>query len=104
MNHNRGDVYSVLYPFDDKDESKVRPAIIFDTRDGRSIVIKVTSHAERENDDKDVPIIHWDKAGLDEPSVARCRLYIPLDHDKIFKYLGTLHDEDLLNVLEKFYS
>ena len=104
MYHNRGDVYYALYPFDDKDESKVRPVIIFDTREGRSIVIKVTSHEERDNDDKDVYLNHWKKAGLREPSVARCSLFIPLEHSKIYEFLGTLDDEDLVNVLDKFYS
>ena len=104
MNHNRGDVYYALYPFDDIDESKGRPVIIFDTKEGVSIVIKVTSHEERENDDKDVSLIHWQKAGLSEPSVARCSMYIPLEHNKIHQFLGVLDDEDLVNVLEKFYS
>lgn len=104
MNHNRGDVYLVLYPFDDDEREKIRPAIIFHTKDSRSIVIKVTSHEEREDDDKDIEIAHWEKAGLDEPSVARCGKFVPLHHDKIQKYLGTLHDEDQLRVLEKFYS
>lgn len=104
MNHNRGDVYLVLYPFDDKDGEKLRPSIILDTRDSRSIVVKVTSHEERDNDDKDIEIIYWEEAGLNEPSVARCSMYIPLNHDKIGKFLGKLRDEDLINVLEKIYK
>lgn len=102
MNHNRGDVYYALYPFDDKEEEKERPVIILDTRSGVSVVIKVTTHPPRDYDDKDVPLIHCEKAGLTEGSVARCGHYVPLKHEKIKRFLGTLHDEDLLNVLEKF--
>ncbi|MEC0330622.1 type II toxin-antitoxin system PemK/MazF family toxin [Paenibacillus macerans] len=94
MNHNRGDVYLVLYPFEDEEKEKLRPAIIFDTREQFSIVIKVSSHEER--GEGDIPIIHWKEAGLDEPSVARCSHYIPLHHEKIGKFLGVLHNEDLM--------
>lgn len=104
MYHNRGDVYYVMYPFDDKMEEKARPAIILDTKDQVSIVIKVTSHAERVNDPKDVMLKHCAKAGLAEGSVARCAHFVPLDHRKIQRFLGSLHPEDLLNVLEKFYQ
>ncbi|MFB9276632.1 type II toxin-antitoxin system PemK/MazF family toxin [Cohnella cellulosilytica] len=104
MYHNRGDIYFVLYPFDDMEEEKGRPGIILHTREDRSIVIKVTSHDERQYDNKDIIIEHWREAGLKEPSVARCSQFVPLHHDKILSYLGKLHDEDLLNVLEKFYK
>jgi hypothetical protein len=104
MNHNRGDVYLVLYPFDDGDQEKFRPGIILDTKDNRSIVIKVTSHEERGNDTRDLTLVHWQAAGLQKPSVARCAMYVPLHHHKIDKYLGTLHPEDLINVLAQFYK
>lgn len=104
MNHNRGDVYLVLYPFDDGHVEKLRPAIIFDTQDGRSIVIKVTTHKERTNDPYDIAIVQWRQAGLDEPSVVRCAHFVPLRHDKIVKFLGVLDKEDLICVLERFYD
>jgi len=104
MHHNRGDVYLVLYPFDDGDAEKLRPGIVLDTQGNQSVVIKVTSHAERTGDNKDLVIKYWQHAGLSQPSVARCRQFIPLHHDKITKYLGKLHDENLLNVLGKFYE
>ncbi|NOU81172.1 hypothetical protein GC101_20115 [Paenibacillus sp. LMG 31459] len=103
MYHNRGDLYTVLYPFDDMDAEKLRPAIIFDTKDNHSLVIKLTSHEERHNDSGDVSIIHWKEAGLSSPSVARCSDFVPLHHDKIKKFLGTLRPEDMTNVLEKIY-
>ncbi|MNW54860.1 PemK-like protein [compost metagenome] len=103
MQHNRGDVYLVLYPFDDQKMEKLRPGIILDTQGQHSIVIKVTSHEERGHDPGDVEIIHWKEAGLKQLSVARCSQYVPLEHHKIKEYLGKLHDEDLLNVLGKFY-
>jgi PemK-like protein. len=86
VNLNRGDVYTVLYPFDDEEIEKLRPGIILDSQNGRAIVIKVTSHEEREYDDGDYKIIHWEKAGLDRPSVARCNQFVPLDYDKIAKF------------------
>ncbi|GGG06144.1 hypothetical protein GCM10010912_58460 [Paenibacillus albidus] len=104
MYHNRGDVYLVLYPFDDEEREKLRPGIVLDTQGERSIVIKVTTHAERANDSKDLDIRFWQQAGLSQPSVARCSQFVPLHHDKIQKYLGKLHDEDLLNILELFYQ
>jgi len=104
MNHNRGDIYTALYPFDDMDKEKLRPSLIFDTRDQYSIVIKLTSHEERSNDDGDIEIKYWEEAGLDFPSVARCSDSIPLHHDKIKKFIGVLHKEDMINVLEKMYS
>lgn len=103
MNHNRGDVYLVLYPFDDEEFEKLRPGIIFDTKGNQSIVIKVTSHEERSNDSGDIQIVHWSEAGLQKPSVARCSNFVPLDHSKIERYLGTLHTEDLINILSTFY-
>jgi mRNA interferase MazF len=103
MYHNRGDVYMVLYPFDEGQFEKLRPAIILETQDNKSIVIKVTTHDEREHDDGDLEIIHWQEAGLDRPSVARCSDFVPLDHEKTINFIGKLHEEDLLNVLEKMY-
>ncbi|GIP08854.1 hypothetical protein J1TS5_10240 [Paenibacillus macerans] len=103
MLHNRGDVYLVLYPFDDKEREKLRPGIILHTENNRSIVIKVTSHAERTNDPGDLELRYWREAGLKEPSVARCSQFAPLDHSKIREYIGKLHDEDLVNVLERIY-
>jgi len=66
-------------------------------------VIKVTTHEEREHDHGDVELQYWREAGLEQPSVARCSQYVPLEHIKIKKYLGTLHQVDLVNVLEKIY-
>ncbi|WP_336764958.1 type II toxin-antitoxin system PemK/MazF family toxin [Paenibacillus sp. USHLN196] len=103
MNHNRGDVYLVLYPFDDMDSEKGRPAIIIDTRDKKSLVVKVTSKDERDYDDGDIEIEYWEEAGLSKPSVARCSHFIPLDHEKTIRPLGVLHSQDLTNVLSKLY-
>lgn len=103
MNHNRGDVYLVLYPFDDMDYEKGRPAIIIDTKDSKSLVVKVTSKNIRDYDDGDIDIKYWSQAGLSQPSVARCSKFIPLDHEKIQKFLGVLHNDDLINVLEKLH-
>jgi hypothetical protein len=44
MYDNRGEIHLVLYPFDDEEIEKLRPGIILDTRNERSIVIKVTTH------------------------------------------------------------
>ncbi|WP_221226508.1 hypothetical protein [Paenibacillus endophyticus] len=48
--------------------------------------------------------MYWQATGLEKPWVARFAMYVPLDHHKIDKYLGTLHPEDLINVLAHFYK
>lgn len=95
-----GEVYLVLYPFDDADREKLRPGIILDTRGDASIVIKVTSHDQRAGS-KDVVLEYWQEAGLRQPSVARCSQYVPLDRNKIKGRLGKLHDADLARVLSQ---
>jgi hypothetical protein len=98
-----GNVFWAYYPYDDEEDSdKLRPVIVFDEDKNEALVIKVTSHGKR--DINDIDIIHWQKAGLREPSVARMSKIIVIPEEDMRGFMGNLDIEDEINVLEIFYK
>jgi mRNA interferase MazF len=99
----RGNIFWAYYPYDDEEYSdKLRPVIVFDEEENLALVIKVTSQGKR--DETDLEIIHWQKAGLPKPSVARMSKLIIVPEEDMRDYIGTLHEEDQIDVLELYYK
>lgn len=98
----RGDVYFALYPYDDDlDKNKPRPVIVLDEEKLEVLVVKVTSQEKKDNDDLD--IIYWKEAGLNKPSVARVSKTITIAEKDMIHFIGKIHDDDMINILEYFY-
>lgn len=64
--------------------------------------IKVTSHEVRKADKYDVPITHWQEAGLKHESVARISKTVSLDNSKFRRKIGELHKDDIDIILENY--
>ena len=73
MNYSKGDVVLLPYPFTNLKATKVRPAIVAATEDGRYadvFVVPVTSRTENLNTGEFV-LRDWDKTGLNVVSVVK---------------------------------
>ena len=64
-------------------------------------VFAITSHSPRTCDKGDYPIMYWEDAGLDVPSVVRLSVIIPLCKDSIIKKYGRLHLSDIFAIKDK---
>lgn len=73
MNYSKGDVVLLPYPFTDLKTTKVRPAVVVATEDGRYadvFVVPVTSRTENLNKGEFV-LRDWGKAGLNVVSAVK---------------------------------
>ncbi|WP_424446270.1 type II toxin-antitoxin system PemK/MazF family toxin [Paenibacillus xerothermodurans] len=81
---------------------KVRPIVIVGNDkaiDVDVLTAPITTHAPKVG--ADIILFHWQVAGLARESVARTSKLFPVSKDKLIKKLGSLHPDDLLNVLNK---
>lgn len=81
---------------------KSRPVVILNVEPLEVLSVKVTSQDIRDNDKYDTPIIHWQEAGLNKPSVARISKTMLLDKHKFKHKIGTLHNDDKVSILIKY--
>jgi len=73
MNYSKGDVVLLPYPFTNLKTTKVRPAVVAATEDGRYadvFVVPVTSRIENLNSGEFV-LRDWDKVGLNVVSAVK---------------------------------
>ena len=102
---NQWEVWFAEFPFEENSAIvKKRPVIILDVETLKCLTLKVTSHGVREDDSYDTPILHWEEAGLNRPSVARVSKAMYLTNDKFLHKLGMLHIEDQQQIMAKFIS
>ena len=87
MAKKQWELWYANFPFEDKNISKDRPVIILSVQPLCVLSIKVTSHEVREADKYDVPITHWQEAGLKHESVARISKTVSLDNSKFRRKL-----------------
>ena len=102
MAKKQWELWYANFPFEDKNISKDRPVIILSVQPLCVLSIKVTSHEVRKADKYDVPIIHWQEAGLKHESVARISKTVSLDNSKFRRKIGELHKDDIDVVLENY--
>ena len=88
MAKKQWELWYANFPFEDKNISKDRPVIILSVQPLCVLSIKVTSHEVREADKYDVPITHWQEAGLKHESVARISKTVSLDNSKFRRKIG----------------
>ncbi|MGG4145706.1 type II toxin-antitoxin system PemK/MazF family toxin [Paenibacillus algorifonticola] len=97
-------MYWVLFPFEESNDAKVRPGIVIDVSPDELEVLTVK--VSRSQSDKEilVAIEHWLQAGLREPSFAIVSKIRLLKKDRFSGFIGTIHRDDLLDVLEAAYK
>lgn len=105
-----GDIYSISFTFDDANQSKSRPAMIFDIKGDGTLVLKVLKITSKNNgkwhDQFKQPLTYWKEAGLDKQSWVQTHgalLLSPAEFMSVSKkYIGQMHDDDLEAVRRKY--
>lgn len=103
------DVWRLAFEYEDMPgKKKERPVIIgaIDGGNALALVVKVTSHAPRNDFPGEVALKDWREAGLSKPYTARCSktLLIPLEAFEHLQRYGHLSKEDSTSVLEALRS
>lgn len=102
MKPKQGEVYLADIYFRDLNIYKLRPVVIVAQDKAVDIdVVTAPITGTKARNEYDVPIIHWQQAGLVKESVARTTKLLTLESSKLRKKLGELHVEDLEKILEK---
>ena len=67
----QGEIWHARFGYDDGRGYKYRPVIVVGTSEGGSIVMMVTSAANKLSLEHDYLLKDWEREGLDKPSIAR---------------------------------
>ena len=101
------DIWWVDFPYDDIENSKIRPVIVLRVfPDSLEVLsLKLTSKQPRVIDkiidEYEVPIFNWQEAKLRYPSVARISKVQLISSDKFLKKICTVADADWKNIERK---
>jgi mRNA interferase MazF len=95
----RGDVVLVPIGFTDQSGTKRRPAVVvssdlYNLESPDVMIASITSNLGAVRHPGDVPIVHWEQAGLLRPSLAQAKI-ATVDQAIIDRQLGQLAREDL---------
>ena len=103
MSFIKGEVWFACFQYEE-DPSKFsnRPVVVIDENHLGVLSVKITKHSVRSSDEYDVPILHWQEAGLKLASTARVSKVILLQPDDFIFKIGKLSDEDLEVIEIKF--
>ncbi|MBA4180788.1 MAG: growth inhibitor [Anaerolinea sp.] len=90
-------VVLVEFPFADSATTKRRPALVLaDAGDGDLLLARISTRPAASP--SDVPVAHWQTAGLLAPSCIRLQKLATIHSGLIVRALGTLHDGDAATV------
>lgn len=99
------DIYIANVPFDDKNERKVRPALVVRVKNGRVNVFKITS--KYKNKSRWIkhfyyPIKKWQEASLTKPSYVDTHKTYSLSQKYVFsrKPIGRLQNDDVADLYD----
>lgn len=95
------DIYVADVPFDDKDASKLRPALVVKVSNSRVNVFKITTKYKKKSENIKkfyYPIKEWTKAGLREQSYVDVHRTYNISQRVVFsrKPIGKLTSLDIL--------
>lgn len=93
-----GDIVIVEFPFTDGKNTKKRPAMVlfYDKQDNELLLSRITSKIYRTN--YDIELKQWRQSNLLLPSCVRLGKIATLHENLIYKKLGKIMKEDILNV------
>lgn len=95
---NKWEVWWARVKFEDSEEVKKRPVIIYDNKVTYIVSFKVTSHEVRKNFKGEYEIIKWQKAGLAKPSVVRLSRMLKMQKSDFIEKIGDLDDIDMYGI------
>ncbi len=87
-----GDVCICVFPFTSGQGSKARPVLVLRDLGPDCLVCRITSIAHRGF--LDLPVTHWQEAGLDKPSTIRLVRLITVEKQILKLRIGRLATED----------
>lgn len=94
-------VYTAKFPFLESNKEKARPVIVVSKPYGRyNIVTVVPVSASTGQEEVDIKLLEWQKAGLVGPSIARVHRLSALLQSELTSQLGILSEKDQANLLE----
>ena len=105
MSYSKGDIILLPYPFTDFKTTKVRPAVVVATEDGRYtdvFVVPITSRVGSLNNGEFI-ISEWAQAGLNVVSVVK-RGCVLVDTALIRLKVGVLSQRDVVSLNEALRS
>ena len=90
-------IYLAAFPFLDSNQTKLRPVIVVSQPYGPFNIVTVIPISSKNNvvAPVDVAIIHWQKAGLVKPSVARVHRLTSFLQEDLVSQLGELNSRDI---------
>ena len=92
---NQFDIYLADVPFEDVEETKIRPVLILEEKAYLISCLPITSNTSR---GEDYVIKKWKDAGLKYPSAIRFLKILELDSSMISKRIGKLHPIDIIEI------
>ena len=90
----RWEIYLARVPFEDVEETKVRPVLIWNDL-AYVIAFKMTS-ADRGDNDEEYQVKYWKEAGLTKPTSIRIKKLLKLSEDDLVQKMGVLDKRDQL--------
>jgi mRNA interferase MazF len=100
MNYTLGDIVIVAFPFTDLHKTIRRPALIVaDIGDEDVLVARITG--QEHETEFEMELKNWAKQGLLLHSYARLSKLATLKRSDIFRKIGNLTDEEILEVKKK---
>ncbi len=94
MKLNRYEIWDARVRFEDSDEIKERPVLIWNNT-AFIIAYKMTG-TDRGDDNEEYRIEFWKEAGLDKPTSIRIRKVLSLKESDLVRKRGSLDPRDIL--------
>lgn len=91
------DIWRATVKFEDSNECKERPVLVYNETAYVVISFKMTS-ADRGDNQKEYKIKEWQKAGLDKPTSVRLEKVIKLEEGDFVKRIGRLSPADIMQL------
>jgi mRNA interferase MazF len=88
-----GDIFVCRFPFTSGESSKPRPVLVLFDLGQDAVICRITS--VQYSSHLDIPILRWQEAGLEKPSVARLNRLVTAEKSLLNRLLGKLSEPDL---------
>lgn len=95
---NKWDVFLADVPFEDIQESKLRPVIVLEDAIVLVDCLKMTSQLPR---DGEYVLKMWKEAGLKKPTTVRISKRLVLNPSAFRKRIGSLHPIDIIEIQKR---
>lgn len=92
---NKWDVYIADVPFEDIQQSKIRPVIVLEDNVILVLCIKLTTHSPHRGE---YQLAYWKEAGLSQPTTVRIQKILSLDKTNFKKKIGKVSDYDIIQI------